>query len=105
MTIWCCIAEGGFVLPTVQYLAHHMRCLVPPDKSLFFSGPRDYEFTAWMYAKEHDLHVLVDFMDPTMTEEATNVGGPVLKEYWCCMSQAYSEVTTRKANITVHLAQ
>ena len=85
------------MLPTVQLLAHRMRRLARPDKSLFFSGPGDYEFTARLYAQEHDLNVLVDFTDPTLTEEATDVGGPVLTEYWRRVSQAYSEVTTGKA--------
>lgn len=94
-----CTAAGRFILPTVQFFAHRMRRMVVPDKNLFFSGPGDYEFKARIYAQQHDLRVLVDFMDPTITEEATDVGGDVLKEYWRRVSQAYSEVTVGKTYV------
>lgn len=88
---------GRFIFPTVQFFAHRMRRMVVPDKNLFFSGPGDYEFKARIYAQQHDLRVLVDFMDPTIT--STDIGGDVLKEYWRRVSQAYSEVTVGKTYV------
>jgi hypothetical protein len=91
-----CIAKK-FVLPSLQYLVNHMRPLVHPGKSLFFSGPGDYEFKARLYAHEHGLKVLSDLTDPAMTEAAADIGGRVQKEYWRLVSTAYSEVTTGPA--------
>jgi hypothetical protein len=99
MTAWNCTAKERFIVPTVQYFVNRMKNLVPPNKSLFFSGPGDYEFKARMYAHENGLNVLVDFTDPLMTEAASNAGGAVLKEYWHRVSEAYSEVTVGKTYV------
>lgn len=92
-------AEATLVLPSIQRLTQHLRRVVPRDKSLFFSGPGDYEFKARLYAREHGLNVLVDFGDPIMAEMATDAGGDILKEYWYRVSVAYSEATSGTAYV------
>lgn len=93
-----CIAER-FILPSLQFLVNRMKPLVQPGKSLFFSGPGDYEFKARLYAQKNGLKVLSELTDPAMTEAAADIGGPIEKEYWHLVSTAYSEVTTGPAYI------
>ena len=93
-----CTAEE-LVLPSLRRLAHRMRRLVPPDKSMFFSGPGHYQPVAEAYAQKHGLQTISDFADPTMTEMATDAGPDVLHEYWRRMSQAYVRATRGPAYV------
>jgi hypothetical protein len=74
-----CTAQRAqpLVLPTIQHLTHRLRRLVPPDKSVFHSGPgrSGYKLQGIYYAKEYDLHTIWDFGDPVMIEMATDALG------------------------------
>jgi hypothetical protein len=69
---------------------------VPPDKSVFHSGPgrSGYKLQGIYYAKEYDLHTIWDFGDPVMIEMATDAG--MLNQYWKRMSAAYSVASRGK---------
>ena len=79
-----------FALPSLQRMTHRLRRLVPPDKSVFHSGPgpSGYKLQGIYYAREYGLKTIWDYGDPTMIEMATDAGQ--LRKYWKLMSAAYS---------------
>lgn len=71
-------------------MTHRLRRLLPPDKSVFHSGPghSGYKLQGIYYAKEYGLKTIWDFGDPTMIEMAQDAG--MVHQYWRRMSAAYS---------------
>jgi hypothetical protein len=89
-------AARGLVLPTIPQLAQQMRHLVPPDKSLFYSGPglSGYKPQAQYYSREYGFKTIWDVGDPANLEIAQDLGKVNL--YWKRMSAAYSVVSRGK---------
>jgi hypothetical protein len=81
----------ALVLPTVEFLTFHLRHLMQPNKSLFYSSI-DLRL-ARIYAEKNNLKILSDFGDPTVIEMATDEGLPYVVEYWKRMAAAYSQAS------------
>jgi hypothetical protein len=100
-TVAYCTAAASLVLPTIPNLTNQLKLVMPPDKSLFWSGPGPSSYTpyATFYAKHYNLKTTLDYGDREMIELATNAGKDVLDEYWRRMSSAFSRASKGKAYV------